>query len=803
MVRGVPGVMARCLSLGVAVVLGVLLCCLVYAGCALAVGDATTVPGESCPNEASSGFRAYLAECRAFEQVTPVFKDGAELTPLELSDDGLHAIGRTLGAFAGLESDTEIEGGAYEFSRSSSGWAVSAISPPASMFPAQTLVGESPELGSTLWVSRSPSESIAAENFYIREVDGSLVKIGSLLPPSAVTGPPSGEFQGFLYREEAEYKDASDDLSHVLFTISHRGLEEGLSWPGDTTSKEGVGSLYEYSGTGQARPELVGVNNEGHSISPCGVYLGSANSHELYNAMSGDGGTVFFTAVEAGECGASEGPGVNELFARVDGLETVAISEPTSQQCAACQTGSREAAQFAGASEDGSKVFFLTEQELLPGATGENVYEYDFDAPPAAHVIRVSSGSSSPEVLGVARVTEDGSHVYFVAHGRLGEGPRGGKEQGGREGPCLAELGSAEKAEEVVAEEQEVKAEPVTSGSRCRPTEGEDNLYVFERDAAYPAGRVSFVATLSPSDASDWSASDRRLVQATPDGRFLVFRSVADLTAADASVEPQLFEYDADTGELVRVSRGSNGDEPQGTESANANAMEIPIQSFYSDTSPAQASTGLAVSADGSTVLFGDGGVLTGEVGESAGSAYEYRSSVASGGSISQGNVYLVSDGSGMAGKGVSAVEELDASGQDMFFKTAAALVASDTDEQFDSYDARRGGGFLAADPPPECVAEACGGSLYVQPSFVAPGSTTVSGGAATPAVVPVSGGSVPAVGVKKKSAPVLSREVLLARALRVCVRKRKKGARAACEARALRRYGSHRKSGSVRGAGK
>jgi hypothetical protein len=786
--------LVKALSLGVSVLAGVWLCCLVLAGGALAVGDETTAAGEACPNEEWSGFRTFMPECRAYEQVTPVFKDGSEAKLEYLSADGSNALVESLGAFAGTESDSEVHGSVYELSRTSSGWTVTAASPPASEFPAQKLAAASPELGSTLWLTRTPSESIAAEDLYLREADGSMVRIGSMLPPAAVTGPPAGEFEGFLYKGFVVYRDASADLSHVLFSIEEPRAE-GLGWPGDTTM--GKESLYEYTGTGQSRPELVGVNNEGRLISPCSTYLGSRSSQDVYNAVSSNGGIVYFTAEEASECHATEGPEVPELYARVDGFETVAISEPSPQQCDACQTSAKSAAEFAGASQDGSKVFFTTEQELLPGATGKNLYEYDFDAPPGKHVILVSPGTVPGEqVNGVARVSDDGSHVYFVAGARLSKGARGGKN-----GPCIAELGSAERTDEAEAEKEEERNEPVVHSSRCRPTPGEDNLYVFERDAAHPAGQVSFVATLLSRDASDWSATDERQVQTTPEGRFLVFRSAADLTAGDTSSEPQLFEYDALTGELVRVSRGSDNYEPQGTEHANKHPAETSIQGFKAITGPAKVDTGLMVSADGATVLFGDVGALAKEAAGAAPSveaAYEYRSSVGSGGAISDGDVYLISDGSGLEGKGIKGVKGLDSSGEDLFFVTAASLVASDTDEQFDTYDARRDGGFAAVDPPPECMAEACGGSLYLQPAFAAPGSTGVSDGG------PPSNSSLPpgAVPAGKKGTAAVGRGELLARALAVCRRERGRR-RATCEALASKRFGPHRKAKKIRGGGK
>ena len=169
-------------------------------------------------------------------------------------------------------------------------------------------------------------------------------------------------------------------------------------------------------------------------------------------------------------------PPVAELFARVDnglaGAHTVAISEPSKEDCAACHTeaGVLTDARFVGASEDGSKVFFETRQPLLGSDTSSNLYEYDFAAPAGARIVRVSGGDatvSSPAADGLEKaqplVSEDGSHVYFLASGVLTRTPNGVGE--------AAEGGAA-------------------------------NLYVFERDAGYPAGRIAFVARLSPQGLS-------------------------------------------------------------------------------------------------------------------------------------------------------------------------------------------------------------------------------------------------------------------------------------------------------------
>ena len=87
---------------------------------------------------------------------------------------------------------------------------------------------------------------------------------------------------------------------------------------------------------------------------------------------------------------------MNELFARVGGSQTVAISEPSAADCPLCDVSAPVDAVFRGASADGSKVFFMTSQSLLGHDTSENLYEYDFDAPAGqSKVVRVSAGDGS------------------------------------------------------------------------------------------------------------------------------------------------------------------------------------------------------------------------------------------------------------------------------------------------------------------------------------------------------------------------------------------------------------------------
>jgi hypothetical protein len=700
--------------LSAAVLLGLALAVCVSAGSAFATGDATEA---FCPNEELPGFVTSLPDCRAYEMVTPAFKDGQAIGSVAaVSSDGSRVIQGSFGVFAGAEGDPGAEGADYVFARSGSGWGVSSVTPPGSLFPYSNVEAASSDLSRVLFGVRSASQSLYAEDLYVREPDGSFVEVGPKFPPSLVDGPPSGAYAiNGIYTEDVKYAGASADLSHVLFTIlppARFGNGVTPLWPGDTTgSEQSVGDLYEYVGRGNTRPSLVGVDGAGRLISDCGTQLGSGEARgDVYNAVSKDGGTVFFTAEGEDYCApafkqaGAVAPVVSELWARLGGIESVPISEPSPDQCEVCDVVSAKGpAVFQGASEDGSKVFFLTEQELFAGNKGMNLYEYDFDDLVGAKVVRVSIGSEEPMVQGVARVSENGTHVYFVAKGVLA----GRNAEGG---------------------------EPVLGG---------ENLYVFERDATYPAGHVAFVATLSPEDYSDWEANDQeRPVQVTPDGRFVVFQSVGDLTAGDTSSEPQIFEYDALAERLVRVSTEQVG-YASGLVNANAHGSEIPIQNYSGQVGvqPTMVATDLAVSAvnEGgqvvSRVVFQSKGALTpgaeGTAAAGASSVYEYRSV----GSIADGSVYLISDGTSEQN---AIIDGLDASGADVFFGTTNPLLAQDVDTNYDLYDARSGGGFLAPAAAPGCEGEGCQGAPSAAPSFgVASSVGAVAGGNLPPQAAP------------------------------------------------------------------
>ena len=497
----------------------------------------------------------------------------------------------------------------------------------------------------------------------------------------------------------------SRDATHVVYQVrSPSSGGHDYLWPFDQTSDGEFNSVYEYAGTGHTQPLLVAVTGGQGSnslIGGCGAWFGQKFNQNIRNAVSADGSTVFVTVQGedslGGPCaGPVPAPAHTEIYARVDGekasAHTVAISEPSAADCSACQTGSRLEATFEGASEDGSKVFFLTEQELLPGNPGLNLYEYDFDAPAGQRVTAVShmASNAAAQVQGVTSVSQDGSHVYFVAGSVLTATANG--------------VGGTAQA-------------------------GESNLYVADT----ATGNFSFVTTLAASDSELWSkAGVARGVQATPDGRFLLFGSNAGVHPGQHQhCQPAFFRYDAASGELVRISIGEGGFNDNGN--ASTDPAAVPRQFSYSDAYAEVAPPQRAMSDDGSRVFFQSTNGLTPQAANHVPlpgfpehfvrNIYEYRA----------GHVYLISNGLDLtapsAGSEESSVKLLGttSSGDDVFFTTANSLIPTDKDTVTDVYDARVGGGFAIPSGSP-CSGESCQGLAGAAPPSTSPATSSFSG---------------------------------------------------------------------------
>jgi hypothetical protein len=665
----------------------------------------------------------FLPDCRAYEAVTPTYKEGYPFFVGSYSRDGSKAILYSLANIADSPGDGEslLYGQLYLALRTASGWHLSSLNPSLAEF-----VGQIPEefeanSGETLWMQHRPEQSELTRDLYIRSAVGDFSLIGPLSPPVG-----SQEEANNTIETEARTLDlpvaATHDYSHVIIFAENNTVY----WKQLDDTEGDAGSLYEYTGTDNSTPTLVGVEGGKGStqlIGRCGTQLGGGRGGSAYNALSSDGETIFFTVEpkESESCSApTPAPASQELYARVHGSPSAAMAAETvhvsANKCTvAC--GAESGKNFEGASEDGKHLFFTSTQKLtnnaVDGTSGGNaaerrgcaaihegagcdLYEYDFDGSENERLRFVADG-----VLGVAAIAEDGSRVYFVSHSQL-----------------------------------------VGTG----PSEGQPNLYVY--DAA--SERVAFIATLnSEEDAGDWRRKFERPVEVAGEGgRYLLFESVAHLTPDDTSSQRQLFEYDAVTGELVRVTKGEDSFNENGngvTAGIEPIALEGFVEHLGNNFDFKSVTDRQNVSLDGRTVFFETAGELSPRAlsaGVGCTSLYEFHS----GGLLREGVVSLVSDGRDVqSNKGSTCgaqFQGVDESGGNVLFTSADSLVGpSGVDGvERDVFDARVGGGFAPAGESGLCGLGSCEGGVSGPPVFGAPASVGEVGEAPVAPVVSPSG---------------------------------------------------------------
>jgi hypothetical protein len=521
------------------------------------------------------------------------------------------------------------------------------------------------------------------------------------VPPGTKFGSPKPAFS-----QGPNVLAVTPDLSHVIVQSKEVAL-----------TAHGAGGLYEWS---EGRLQ---------AIAP-GATLGGNQDANTRNALSDDGSRVFFQQ----EIGNGHALYMSDTLTG----QTVQMDAPAP----GVSPPPASLATFEIASADGSKVFFLDEQPLTLDSKLKPVDPYistphindlyvcqmvEEAGELKCDLTDLSVDPNAGEVANVRNAvvgaSEDGSIVYFVATGKLAEG-----------------------------------AEP-----------GQDNLYVeSETGSSWSAPRL--VAVLSQEDSPDWDEVEDGGVngfkemqnltsRVSSSGRYLAFMSDRSLTGYDnrdaVSGQPdeEVFLYDEATGGLRCVSCNATGARPDGVFDTEPRplvdapfvwegrwlAASIPGWTEPENYIDDHASYESRVLSDEGRMFFNSPDALVPQGTNGKEDVYEYEP-VGVGGCSALAQGYVAGEGGcvSLISSGTSSEESafLDASegGNDVFFLTAASLVARDVDSAFDVYDAHACSAaspcVSAPVPPPPCTSgDACKPAPSLQPAiFGAPSSATFSG---------------------------------------------------------------------------
>jgi hypothetical protein len=676
--------------------------------------------------------------------VSPPYKGGYGVGVINaLAPDGESVVFSSTGVFAGVLWALEAES-VYVARRSSTGWSTTALSSP-------------PPMGTPLDFSATLEYTLAAGSLEGTKFGGGAIGTEYVLhradaPDTAASWEVAGNYVLKLpppdeLAQKGLFRGASADLCYIFFNDA-----EGPLLPEAEGTAQGT-QLYDLAaapaggchGDGSRPLRLLSVKNtpgphgepepiDGKCIAQPGLGLEYGTGQlGRFNRFPAGGEEAFFTT-----CLGSPGTSPHELFVRLGGEKTIEVSRPLSEACKEetelpCAGGAtRASADFKGASEDGSRVFFTTTAPLVSEDkdTNSDLYMATIGCPEGepgcdvAHrqvrsLVQVSHDprGEAAEVQGVVRIASDGSRVYFVAKGDL--------------------LSQTER------ETLEGEGRPV-------PHAGAENLYVYD----VASGRPVFVADLCsgpglsgavadrqcPADLDEAARNDKKLwgssqeAQSTPDGRFLVFSTYARLSKGDTDTAKELYRYDAATGALERVSLGEAGHDANG----NHNDEEIEVNGKKEIGKEADAtipaagieSDGLemgtrAISEDGSRIVFTSSEPLSPDAVNGLANVYEWHQAP---GEAGEGHVSLISSGSSPTFDNGAVISQ---SGRDVFFMTTAQLVRQDTDETVDVYDVRLGGGGFPAAPAERqpCSGDACQGPLTNPAPLLVPGSVSQAPG--------------------------------------------------------------------------
>jgi hypothetical protein len=723
---------------------------------AIALG-APTLAVAACPNETLRETQlagVNLPDCRAYEQVTPLSKNGTNptgaLNEVQASPDGEQIIYLVPANMPGSQGSSNFP--SFVSTRADGAWSSRGVLPPSPPGGSIDLIlGWSEDLSRIVLKAVLPGASGAGVYVY-ETADESYQPLAGPLPET------------FFFRVTLAGVNTSDQ-SHIVFETRKQLLPEAVS---------GSNNIYEWH-DGQLALVDVLPSAEGGAIPEEGAFTGpyawengnpesgGANA-EYYtqSAISSDGNRVFFTASVSGQ-----------LYLREDGTTTVRVSK--SQRAVPDPNGPRPAA-FMSATPDGSEAFFTSCEQLTEDSTavstsepsctetteGQDLYAFNVASEKLTDltVDREAGdtlGAAVQGVVGTGLGSDGAPVVYFVANGVLAPGAQPGNCHG-------------------------------TNFNEETPLHC--NLYVLHDGAIkFVAPMASGTNALQPADADNWYG--RPELEAAPgrektsrvsiSGETLLFTSIEKLTSYENAGIAELYRYSLGSERIICVSCNPSGASP---------VVAPTLESIGTTSSPLPAASILRrnLSSDGGRVFFETTESLIPADGNGVQDVYEWEASEEGGctsaaaafSAQADGCIYLISSGSSPQ---PSFFADASSDGSDVFFFGSQSLVRQDEDALVDVYDAREGGGIPSQNEtlPRPCQGEGCRSAVTGPLASASPTSNQLAGEGNLVA------SASPPLTVRKSSTRTAAQAVAekLRQALKVCRRNSKKAKRVKCEKRA------------------
>jgi hypothetical protein len=660
-------------------------------------------PDTNCPNQAfRTAASAFLSDCRAYEMVSPVDKNGGDIVSglsfsfnpggyMQVSPDG-EKITYTARSSFGDEPNSFVFNQYLAVRQSGKGWSNHGIHPPApgnqpeddeNQFGAlRDFIAFSPDLCSAWLVDfqappLTPDGQEGYRNLYRRDNCGPGEGSLEALTPSP---PPLPDGTTSIYVDPQSVQGVSEDSRHAIFLARAK-----LTGDAAESTKTQV---YDRFGGGL---HLVSVLPGGEP-DETGAQVGGGWGANLDRAVSADGSRVYWSS------------GLGKIYVRQHPEQGVVAGECEPGKACTVPVGEGEAV-FWTASADGSKALYS--EGNLDGAAAD-LYEFDLqgaeESPPQPPRLIAS------DVRGVVGAGEDLSRIYFVSTDKL-------------------------------------TGVPNSEGDEARA--GQPNLYLEE------AGTFSFIATLSKGDvgAAEPGFGEIgynlvaqltyfRATRVSADGGRIAFESRSPLTGFDnndaGSGKPgvEVFTYEAG-GALDCVSCNPSGARPSArklllpysiTEALDKTGV---IAAAWIPTWEHPLHDSNVLSEDGGRLFFNSNDALVLSDTNGAQDVYEWEAPGIGSCDTKDADYFAQNGGClSLISTGESPIEsefwEASPDGRNVFFTTESSLLPQDPGS-IDLYDARVEGGLPQPIVREECEGEACQ-SPPPAPGYGTPASTAYHG---------------------------------------------------------------------------
>jgi hypothetical protein len=325
----------------------------------------------SCPNShvRQQTFGEYLPDCRAYELVSPEYADGAVLfpdisgpnSPSSLADEHF----AFAAAFTVIPGTGEPINGEYVdryvATRTPRGWVTKYVGLPGSQTSAGATLATDLSMSKFLSLDEGeghlsagggaphPHPHEASSAPYIYGANGQFIERW----PTNLADVPGGESFRIKGRQAVEARLPSPDFSHYFFSSSLVDFAPPAGLIG------APGSVYD-DDIAAGAVSVASIAPGGGNIPP-GV--GGPEETIQLPAVSTDGSHILMSTEAAG--------GSVQLYMRVDGAVTYEVSQG-------------HGVGFIGMTADGSKVYFTSEERLLPTDTDNSTDIYMWSAEKAA-----------------------------------------------------------------------------------------------------------------------------------------------------------------------------------------------------------------------------------------------------------------------------------------------------------------------------------------------------------------------------------------------------------------------------------